>query len=77
MKQKGRKVGQKQNRYAADLIKTTSIRIDDDLRDEAEKVAAHMGLSFSQFVRLSIRRNIEIYKKIELELVQKSSNTIE
>lgn len=71
-KTRGRKVGQSQKRYAGDLVKTTSIRIDEDLRNEAEDVANSSGLTFGQFVRQSLRRNIDLHKKIEQEIVQKT-----
>lgn len=55
-------------RYAADLVRTTSIRIAEGLREEAEEAAAFSGMTFGQFVRQSLRRNINAYRDIEKEV---------
>lgn len=57
-------------RYKADLVRTTSIRIDQALRDEAEAAASAMGLTFGQFVRQSLKRNIAVCQEVEKELIR-------
>ncbi len=67
---KGRKPGQVQRRYTKNLSRTTSIRIEEDLRAEAEKAAQSIGLTFAQFVRQSLRRNIAAWQKIEDQIIK-------
>lgn len=55
-------------RYKRDLTHNTGLRLDPQLREEAERAAAYQGMTFSQFVRLSLRRNISLNQKIEKEL---------
>ena len=55
-------------RYTADLERTTSIRISDQLREQAERAATFSGMTFSQFVRQSLNRNIALCKSIEEEV---------
>jgi hypothetical protein len=69
---RGRASGKPQNRYAKDLCRTTSVRIDEDLRKEAEETAKIAGMVFSQFLRQSLRRNIDFHKRVEKEMVEKS-----
>lgn len=59
-------------RYAADLEKTTSIRISQQLREKAEEAAAFSGLTFSQFVRQSLNRNISLCRSIEEEVARRN-----
>lgn len=59
-------------RYKRDLTHNTGLRLDPQLREEAEKAAAYQGMTFSQFVRLSLRRNISLNQKIEEELAHQS-----
>lgn len=59
-------------RYQADLVRTTSVRIDDRLRQEAETAAELSGMTFSQFVRQSLNRNISLYKSIEEEVARQN-----
>jgi hypothetical protein len=55
-------------RYAKDLTRLTTIRISESLRDKAEKCADSQGISFSDFVRQSLTRNIHVAQGIEAEL---------
>ncbi len=55
-------------RYSKDLTHLTSIRISKDLRDRAEQHAEVHGISFSDFVRQSISRNIRVCSGIEEEV---------
>jgi hypothetical protein len=59
-------------RYTADLEKTTSIRMSDQLREEAERAATFLGMTFSQFVRQSLNRNISLCKSIEEEVARQN-----
>jgi hypothetical protein len=59
-------------RYQADLVRTTSIRIDERLRQEAEEAASICGMTFSQFVRQSLNRNISLCKSIEEEVARQN-----
>jgi hypothetical protein len=59
-------------RYKADLIKTTSIRMDEQLRDDAEKAASFSGLTFGQFCRQSLRRNTNLVSEIEKEVAKQN-----
>ena len=51
----------------------TSIRIDDELRDQAEDAAHAMGMTFSAFARQSLIRNIQVYLDIEQEISKRNS----
>ena len=55
-------------RYAKDLTRLTTIRISESLRDKAEQCADSQGISFSDFVRQSLTRNIYVAQGIEAEL---------
>lgn len=55
-------------RYTADLERTTSIRISNQLREQAERAATFSGMTFSQFVRQSLSRNISLCRDIEDEV---------
>lgn len=55
-------------RYSKDLTHTTTIRLSPDLREEAERYADYIGISFSDFVRQSINRNIRVASGIEAEV---------
>ena len=59
-------------RYHADLVRTTSIRIDEKLREEAEQAATFSGMTFSQFVRQSLNRNISLCRSIEEEVARQN-----
>ena len=55
-------------RYSKDLSHLTSIRISHRLREQAEHAAEIQGLTFSEFVRQSLNRNIHVAQKIEDEI---------
>ncbi len=55
-------------RYSKDLTHLTTFRMSERLRDEAERCAEHQGISFSDFLRQSLTRNIHVSVKIEEEL---------
>ena len=55
-------------RYEKDLTETTTFRCSQQLRSDAEEAAQIMHLSFSQFIRQSIRRNINIALEVEREV---------
>ena len=59
-------------RYSKDLTQLTTIRLSPDLRNEAEKYADYFGISFSDFVRQSINRNIRVAVGIEAEVNKQS-----
>lgn len=60
-------------RYQKDLTHLTTLRLSPSLRDEAERYAAFLGISFSAFVRQSITRNINVSRDIESEVIQRTS----
>lgn len=51
----------------------TSIRLDEELRDQAEDAAHSLGMSFSAFARQSIIRNIHVAMDIERQLNERNS----
>jgi antitoxin component of RelBE/YafQ-DinJ toxin-antitoxin module len=51
----------------------TSIRIDDELRGQAEDAAHAMGMTFSAFARQSLIRNIHVAIDIERQLNERNS----
>jgi hypothetical protein len=57
-----------QKQYTKDLTHLTTVRLSPKLREEAEHCAEHQGISFSDFLRQSLTRNIHIASKIEEEL---------
>jgi len=59
-------------RYNKDLTHLTTIRLSPDLRNEAERYADYFGISFSDFVRQSINRNIRVASGIEEEVNKQS-----
>lgn len=73
---RGRIAGVPQRRYTKNLSHTTSLRIEDDLREEAENAAQKAGLTFAQFLRQSLRRNIDIHEKIEKLIVEQVAMTL-
>ena len=60
-----------QAKYGKDLSTTTGIRLTETLRDQPKKAAKFQGMSFSQFLRQSLNRNIELAKTIEKEVALK------
>jgi len=55
-------------RYAKDLTHRTTLRISSHLREEAERCAEYQGITFSEFLRQAIRRNIYVAKGVEEEV---------
>ena len=55
-------------RYKKEFSRTTGIRLSESLRDDAEQAATFQGMTFSQFLRQSLRRNIDLSKSIEKEV---------
>ena len=55
-------------RYSKKLNHLTTFRLSDDLRQKAGECAEYLGISFSDYVRQSIIRNIHISKGIEEEV---------
>ena len=59
-------------RYPKDLTHTTGIRISPQLREECEKAAELQGITFSQFCRIALRRNVSLNQRIEQEVAQRN-----
>lgn len=55
-------------RYEKDLTEVTTFRCSPQLRSDAEEAAQIMQLSFSQFVRQALQRNINIAVEVEREV---------
>ena len=53
--------------------KPTSVRIDQELRDQAEDAAHSLGMTFSAFTRQSLIRNIQVAMDIEKQLNERNS----
>jgi TnpA family transposase len=62
-----RSLKQYSTRYSKDLTHLTTFRLSPRLREEAERCADFLGISFSDFLRQSLTRNIHAYSKIEKE----------
>ena len=60
-------------RYSKDLTHLTTFRISPALREQAERAAEWCGISFSDFVRQSITRNIFVSRSIEEEVTRKTA----
>jgi predicted HicB family RNase H-like nuclease len=58
--------------YGKNLQHTMGIRLSPQLREEAEAAAKFHGMSFSTFLRQSLRRNITLSKTIEEEVARRS-----
>ena len=54
----------------------SSIRLTEDLRRKANSAAEQMGMTFSQFARQALIRNIQIAMDIEQFLAEKRSETL-
>lgn len=54
--------------YSKDLTHLTTFRLSPKLRDEAEECADYLGISFSDFLRQSLTRNIHVSRGIEEEV---------
>ena len=55
-------------RYPKDLTRLTTFRLSDDLRLKSEECADYLGISFSDFIRQSLNRNIHVSMGIEKEV---------
>ncbi len=55
-------------RYPKNLTRLTTFRLSNDQRQRAEQCADYLGISFSDFVRQSINRNINVSMGIEAEV---------
>jgi antitoxin component of RelBE/YafQ-DinJ toxin-antitoxin module len=53
----------------------SSIRLTEDLRKKANSAAEQMGMTFSQFARQALIRNIQIAMDIEQFLAEKRAET--
>ena len=63
-------------RYSKDLTHLTTFRISPALREQAERAAEWCGISFSDFVRQSITRNIFVSRSIEEEVTRKTAMVV-
>ena len=63
-------------RYSKDLTHLTTFRISPALREKAERAAEWCGISFSDFVRQSITRNILVSRSIEEEVTRKTAMVV-
>lgn len=61
-------------KYSKDKGHLTSIRIPNSMRLQAEQAAEKLGISFSDFVRQSINRNLYVSTAIEEELIKQLAN---
>ncbi len=55
-------------RYPKNLTRLTTFRLSDDLHLKAEECSDYLGISFSDFIRQSINRNIHVSMGIEAEV---------
>lgn len=59
-------------RYTKDLTHLTTIRLSPHMREQAERFADLHGISFSDFVRQSLNRNINVSAGIEEEVTRQA-----
>ena len=62
--------------YGKDLTHLTTIRLSPDMRQRAEIHADYLGISFSDFVRQSINRNILVCCGIEEEVSRRTLSAV-
>jgi hypothetical protein len=55
-------------RYPKNLTRLTTFRLSNEQRQRAEECADYLGISFSDFVRQSLTRNIHVSMGIEAEV---------
>lgn len=60
-------------RYPKNLTHLTTCRLSPKLREDAERCADYLGISFSDFLRQSLTRNIHVSSKIEEEVNRQSA----
>lgn len=63
-----------QKRYPKNLTRLTCFRLSDEQRVKAEECADYLGISFSDFIRQSINRNINVSMGIEAEVNRQATN---
>ncbi len=61
-------------RSSKNLTHLTTLRLSPNLRDEAERHARFRGMNFSDFVRKSINRNIDLSREAEEEIIKRTSH---
>jgi predicted DNA-binding protein len=61
-------------RYPKNLTRLTTFRLSNDQRQRAEECADFLGVSFSDFVRQSINRNINVSMGIEAEVNRQATS---
>ncbi len=61
-------------RYSKNLSHLTTFRLSEDLRERAGECADYLGISFSDYIRQSIIRNIYVSKGIEEEVQRQTTN---
>ena len=59
-------------RYTKTLTHLTTFRLSDQLRSQAEECAEYQGISFSDFIRQSLNRNIHVSRGIESEVTRQT-----
>ncbi|NDB59232.1 hypothetical protein EB001_12370 [bacterium] len=59
-------------RYKKNLTHLTTVRLSEKLREEAGRSADYLGISFSDFIRQSLVRNIKVSSGIEEEVSRQS-----
>jgi hypothetical protein len=59
-------------RYRKDLTHNTGLRIETTLREQCERAAEYQGMTFSQFCRQALRRNLLLSSQIEKEVAQRN-----
>lgn len=55
-------------RYSKNLTQLTTFRLSSKLREDANSCAEYLGISFSDFLRQSLTRNIHVSRGIEEEV---------
>lgn len=63
-------------RYPKNLTRLATFRLSNDQRQRAEECADLLGISFSDFVRQSINRNINISIGIEAEVNRQATGKV-
>lgn len=60
--------------YSKDLTHLTTVRLSTSLRNEGERCADYLGISFSDFVRQSLNRNIRVSMSNEEEVNKQTAS---
>jgi hypothetical protein len=61
-------------KYSKDLTHLTTVRLSPSLRNDGERCAEYLGISFSDFIRQSLNRNIRVSMSIEEEVNKQTSS---